>query len=280
MLVGLLSFNELEKKNQVIKAALEHIDEIKIEVLDMRSDYVKNDVIEKILKNFKHISEIIRSSESYYAKMIITKISEVLNIMDHNNIGFDVNDMQAFVFLCSKLAELVENPTLEIDENFIIQIEDKMLVFVEKYRKERRRIGDILVEEGIISQEDVKDILELQKNEYSNLKFGQVAVIGKKATADEIINTLLKQNDERQTEKTIESTDFIRISSQKVDMLVEMLGELAIYHAELEQYAKEELKRTDKTASLLPKVSKLIKNIQELSMSLRMVSVKPMLHKR
>jgi two-component system chemotaxis sensor kinase CheA len=270
---------DLNKNGHFIQDAIDHINKIKIEALDMRSDYVKNEAIEKILNNFRHISEIIKNSESYYAKMIITKMSDVLNSMDKNNISFDVNDMQAFVFLCTKLAELVEDPSLEVNGNFISQIEDRMMIFVEKYRHERRRIGDLLVEEGIISQEDVKDILELQKKEYSNLKFGQVAVLGKKATADDIINTLLKQNDESVTGKAIDSDDFIRISSQKVDLLVEMLGELSIYHTELEQFTKEELKKTDKTYNLMPKITKSIKGIQELSMSLRMVSVKSMLHK-
>ncbi|PKM49640.1 MAG: hypothetical protein CVV02_14900 [Firmicutes bacterium HGW-Firmicutes-7] len=256
-------------QNNPIEATLNHIDLIKIQALDMKSDYVKNESIEKILKNFKHISEIIKHSKSYYAKMIITKISEVLNVMDNNHMTFDVNDIQAFVFLCSKLGELVEDPSLELDENFILQIEDRMMVFVEKYKYERKKIGDLLVEEGIISQEDVEDILELQKNKYSNLKFGQVAVIGKKATADEIINTLLKQSDDNLNSKLLGSDDYIRISAQKIDKLVELLGELVIYQEELGQYANENLKRTDQPISLLPKISKVINNVHELAMSLR-----------
>lgn len=164
-----LLFQKSSNKS-IVKAALRHIDEIKIEALDIKNEFVNNEAVAKIRYNFDQISAIIDQSNSYYAKMIITKTCEVLNKMEANKICFDAIDMQNFVFICNKLSELVQDPSLEVNREFVDEIEDRILYLAERCSKQRRRIGDILVEEGIISNEDVQDILEMQKKRISQFE--------------------------------------------------------------------------------------------------------------
>jgi Chemotaxis protein histidine kinase and related kinases len=72
---------------------------------------------------------------------------------------------------------------------------------------------------------------------------------------------------------------FMRISTQKIDCLVDMLGELLILHSLMEQEAFERFDANDKYMNNLLRMAKVIKSIQNLSMSLRMVSLKQVLQK-
>lgn len=264
------------KKNstkEMVSMALRRIDEIKLDALDIKNEFVNSDVIEKILANFKQVSMVIHHSGSCYAKMVITKICEILNKMENNKICFDASDLQVFVFLCNRLSELVQDASLETKKEFINDIEDKMMYLTERCGQQRRRIGDILVDKGIISSKDVEDILNLQKKEYRNLKFGQVAVIGNKASADDIIETLLRQNvNYNNTLSQDNEKETIRIASHKIDKLGRLLNQLQDDYVKLEN----ELTYGDNsTIELMSGITETIKTLKEVTMSFRVVSIKP-----
>ena len=77
----------------------------------------------------------------------------------------------------------------------------------------------------------------------------------------------------RTSEKVIGSS-FMRVSTQKIDNLVDMLGELLVMHSVMQQEASERFDSNDKYMNNLLRMTKTIKGIQNLSMSLRMVAIK------
>lgn len=80
------------------------------------------------------------------------------------------------------------------------------------------------------------------------------------------------------TEAPKESS-IIRVPIQKVDELMDMLGELLILNSQMEQKVTQwETIDTDLN-NVLSRSAKLIRSIQGLSMSLRMVEIKPTLHR-
>ena len=52
---------------------------------------------------------------------------------------------------------------------------------LETHNETKMKIGEILVEQKIIPANDVQDVLEKQKNEYPDFKFGEVAIIEAKS---------------------------------------------------------------------------------------------------
>lgn len=78
--------------------------------------------------------------------------------------------------------------------------------------------------------------------------------------------------------KSLDSS-FMRISTQKIDSLVDMLGELLILHSLMELEAAGRFGSDDKYMNNLLRMAKIIKGIQTLSMSLRMVSLKQVFQK-
>jgi two-component system chemotaxis sensor kinase CheA len=77
----------------------------------------------------------------------------------------------------------------------------------------------------------------------------------------------------------MKESSIIRVPIQKVDELMDMLGELLILNSQMEQKVTQLENMDSGLNNVLSRSAKLIRSIQGLSMSLRMVEIKPTLHR-
>ena len=84
----------------------------------------------------------------------------------------------------------------------------------------RKKLGEILVDEGVISNKECEELLEKQKSE-GNKKLGEIAVEEKLITEKQLSNVLAKQQAHKE-EQTI------RIDVRKLDELMNLVGELVL----------------------------------------------------
>ena len=101
---------------------------------------------------------------------------------------------------------------------------------------------------------------------------GQVAVKEKKADVQDVLESLRIQ--EKATNILTSSGGYTRVSALKIDNLVDMIGELVIIQSQIEQDAVKRFGTNDYLVTNLLRMEKISKGIQNLSMSLRMVSLK------
>ncbi|QEN07450.1 chemotaxis protein CheA [Oceanispirochaeta crateris] len=106
----------------------------------------------------------------------------------------------------------------------------------------RKKIGELLVEKGMVSSSDVKSALEEQK-----------------------ISSSIKQN------MGTGSTSTIRVQSDKLDSLVDSVGELVTAQARLSQLAVHE--KSSALQSLAEQIERLTSDLRDNTMSLRMVPI-------
>lgn len=153
---------------------------------------------------------------------------------------------------------------------------DPFAPFRQMYGLERTpgkpKIGQIMVSHNIISQDELNELLVQQKEENTGLKLGQMVVAEKKAEPKEIIQSLRAQ--ERETKTISPESDNVRVSITKVDNLVDMVGELLIIQSLIEQEASQRFNSNDYFMTNLLRMTRLTKDIQNMSMSLRMISLK------
>jgi len=134
-----------------------------------------------------------------------------------------------------------------------------------------QRVGEILASGGYISSWEAETIAEKQKGE--KLKFGQVAVKEKLVSALDVV-AALGSDKESKSSAASDGGGFVKVPVSKVDALIDLLSELLINNSQLEQNASLRESEDSKTANILSRTEKLIKEIQELSMSLRMIEVR------
>ncbi|MCB2183624.1 MAG: chemotaxis protein CheA [Desulfobulbaceae bacterium] len=138
------------------------------------------------------------------------------------------------------------------------------------------RIGDILVRQGAVKEEDVQDALEAQQK-----PLGEILVEKGKVSADKLDKALKVQEKLREpTQKSpierrsVKRQD-IRVDIDKLDNLITLIGEMVIaenmvIHNPDLQHLDVELESFNKAGQHM---SKIVRELQEMAMTIRMVPI-------
>ena len=130
-----------------------------------------------------------------------------------------------------------------------------------------KKLGEILIEKGLVNREQLEDILNSRK------KMGEV-LIEKGLVSDSEIKSALE---EQKITKTLKQTmsdsgaSSIRVKSEKLDNLVDSVGELVTAQARLSQLATQIKKSA--LSSLAEQIERLTSDLRDNTMSLRMVPI-------
>jgi len=129
-----------------------------------------------------------------------------------------------------------------------------------------KRLGEILVDRGIVSAATLKDALSSQK------KLGEVLVEKHVASKPQIESALVEQEHLKKVQDRTElGTGSIRVASDKLDALVDLVGELVTLQARL---ARTSLDLKDASlASISEQFERLIAQLRDNTMSIRMLPI-------
>jgi len=130
-------------------------------------------------------------------------------------------------------------------------------------------IGKVLLEKGKLEEHEVHQILEQQRQEDFTKKFGEIAIDKNLISHNDLAQALVHQSQNTQTAKAPEvpqkpeqesapENEIIKVRLNKVDFLVDMIGELTIA---LSQVAENSL--------AMAQVKKITRSLQFGSMELR-----------
>ncbi len=131
-----------------------------------------------------------------------------------------------------------------------------------------KKLGEILIERGDISTEELEEALKKQK------RIGDVLVETGAADDKKIITALAEQKhvrNMREKRKEADSQQSIRVSSDKLDRLVNLVGEMVTVKSLLSQTARE--RNDDKLISIAEEVEHLTEELRENAMSIRMIPI-------
>ncbi|HEX2944818.1 MAG TPA: chemotaxis protein CheA [Clostridia bacterium] len=180
------------------------------------------------------------------------------------------------------IKRLGKNNRLECDADFNAEVKSKQAMLKNYMDSAARsevpgndnkvKLGEILVRKGVMKEDDVKAVINLQKENYPDLKFGQIAIKENKAEVKEVINALHVQENAK-TQSANQS--YIRIPANKIDNLVDRLGELLITQSLHKQEIGNILeKEGGNLQNSIVRMERIAKELQDITMSLRMVSLK------
>lgn len=136
-------------------------------------------------------------------------------------------------------------------------------------------LGKLLTEEGIVSEDDVRQALTRQQ------KLGEILVAQGKTTPSEINKVLEKQGVQKAESFKKTVTSSIRVDLNKLDHLVNLVGEMVIihsmFHQLMGQWRKDDAHgpndANDQADRLFSQLQRIGKDIQEGTMALRMLPV-------
>lgn len=158
----------------------------------------------------------------------------------------------------------------EIRDVFVF-VEDDCELSIRKIEAdgaEPARLGNILVARGDIAAEDLNQALADQK------PLGKILEETGKISSSRLSSALAEQQTRRQVgdQKARRSANqTVRVPSDKLDQLMDLVGELVTVHARLERHAN---RRTDgETTNLVEEVGRITWELRENAMGIRMLPI-------
>jgi len=132
-----------------------------------------------------------------------------------------------------------------------------------------KKLGEILIEHGHLTKEDLNRALAAQK------RVGEILVESKAIDINALESALAEQDRVRETKKKqleASSVSSIRVAAEKLDILVNLVGELVTVQARLTQ--KSSSSQSDSELhSIAEEVERLIGELRDNTMSIRMVTI-------
>jgi two-component system chemotaxis sensor kinase CheA len=131
-----------------------------------------------------------------------------------------------------------------------------------------KKLGEILIERGDITAGDLQSALKSKK------RIGEYLVEKGLVSKDEVRSALAEQEqlkEVREKQKQEESSLSIRVRAEKLDVLMDLVGELVTLQARLTQTAIEQ--KDPELTLVAEQAERLIGSLRDISMSMRMLPI-------
>ena len=256
---------------------LEYIDEIEVNILNLEQDPENKDYINAIFRpfhsikgvasflNLEQIRELAHSLETLLDRARNGELSVTSRLTDVILDGTDA--LKAMIIQLRDRLEGKPAEPLEIDlpalRGRIESAEDK-----ESDVQERKKVGEILVEDGAITEENLKKGLEIAQQATPQKKIGETLIAEGKVTPKQVSRALRKQSGQSTDTATI------RVSIEKLDDLIDMVGELVIAQVMIRQNKIIQSNGNRELGKNIAQLSSITSELQKTSTSLRMIPIK------
>jgi two-component system, chemotaxis family, sensor kinase CheA len=172
---------------------------------------------------------------------------------------------------------LTTNRDINAIQDVFIFVEDHCRLMIEAVKADTvndpeasgRRLGEILVERGDVREEELTEALSEQK------RLGEILVDKGITTHEKVKSALVEQQHERRVKEKSQAKDegisSIRVSADKLDALVNLVGELVTAQARLTQTASR--LRDAELATVAEEVERLTAELRDNTLNTRMLPI-------
>jgi two-component system chemotaxis sensor kinase CheA len=259
-----------------VMESLENLGTIEVKLMDLEQDPSDLEAINTIFRSFHTIKGV--SGFLNFSK--ISKLSHIVeSLLDKARSGelrIDGEIIDLILDSADILKMMIENVQASLDEGppseggtDIKQTIAELEHLITKAEEEGKRpLGEILVAKGAVSKADVEGAL-LTKEEKHEKKIGEILVEQKKVETREAVSALREQKRFGQP-----TTLQLKVDTDKLDKLVDMVGELAITQSILRQNELIKTSNDRKLNHIISQLSQITAGIQRTAMALRMVPAK------
>ncbi|MHB8770911.1 MAG: chemotaxis protein CheA [Syntrophales bacterium] len=258
-----------------ITEALEYIDEIELNVLNMEQNPEDKEVVNAVFRpfhsikgvagflNLTDIRDLAHNLENLLDKVRNDEQAVTRALIDVVLDGADT--LKTMIGLLTKPAEVRKSELEKVNVTDLV----RRIKGVDSAADsgQVKKIGEILVQDGVINEEVLNEGLEKAKTPPER-KLGEVLINEGKATPKQVAQALRKQ-EETTTDKTT-----VRVDVRKLDDLIDMVGELVITHSMIQQNFTGQGQTDRNLMRSIAQLTNITSGLQQTSMSLRMVPIK------
>ena len=268
-----------EDKEIIIDFATESLDNlgtIEIKLMDLEQDPSDLETINAIFRPF-HTVKGVSGFLNFNKINKLAHISE--NLLDkarNGEISIDGEIVDIILESVDMLKGMIENVQASLDTGTPLEGDidtEQLTAKIEHFLAKIEGVGDkplgeILIEKGTVSESDVKEVLDIQK-EQDGKKIGEILVEQKKVKTKEVVSALRDQKGFGRPPAL-----HVKVDTGKLDNIVDMVGELAIAQSMLRQNELIMASRDRNLDQTVSQLNLITSGLQKTAMSLRMVPIK------
>jgi len=267
---------DLDLYRSFVAEATEGLEQIEVKVLSLEESPDDKELLNAIFRTFhtlkgtsgflslEAVNHIAHHTENLLDKMRDSRLRA-----NHQIVDFILDTVDLVKGLIGGILERIEagkSPEIDVD----LEAFSRKLAAVESEPGATPALGEVLVQKGLVSSEDIDAALAQQGSAEQPAKLGEILVHEGKATAKEVTQALREQ-------KQIASeaaARTVRVDTSKLDNLVDMVGELVITQSQVRQNPQLGGALDQKLTRDLSQLSRIISDLQRTAMSLRMVPIR------
>ncbi len=265
-------------KYEIFRECEEKFIEIEMNIFSMEDNFERENALKNINYILELISEMLLLTDEKIVEELIYKLKKALNIKLLSSEAIkEIEDMvlDSSIFI----KKISDNVKILKNDKFILKLKKHMEIienYIESHeQKAEKHVDNLLREKLKLKDDDIEELKRKQKEKYPDLKIEQIAVKEKKVSGKEMINALKdKKNTEKPHTHSQEMHENIKIPAVKADKLIDMLEELIIAQAQIEQEMNKNRNIDINLIKNMNGIFRITKEIQNLSISFRMVTLK------
>ncbi len=258
-----------------IAEGLEYIEEIEINILNLENEPESKDYINAIFRPFHSIKGVASFLNLERIRSLAHNLESLLDKARNGEIDvtpalIDVvlDGADALKTLIGQLRDVLEGKQVEKADLDIPSLEARIHRVEQGFDSGSgaKKIGEILVDEGVISQEILEETLS--KGNAPDKKVGQTLIEQGVVKPKQVSQALRKQVDQ------VTDLTTIRVDTVKLDDLIDMVGELVITQSMISQALKQQVNIDKRLVRDISQFFRITSALQRVSTSLRMIPIK------
>jgi len=259
-----------------IAEALEYIEEIEINILNLENEPENKDYINAVFRPFHSIKGVASFLNLEEIRSLAHNLESLLDRTRNGEISvtpalIDVvlDGADTLKTLIGQLRAALEGKTIAHANLDIPALTSRIHKIEQGFDTEigGKKIGEILVDEGLISKEKLEQTLKT-KSASPDKKLGQTLIEEGVVKPKQISQALRKQVDQ------VTDLTAIRVDTVKLDDLIDMVGELVITQSMISQDLKNQANPDKELVRDISQFFRITSSLQRVSTSLRMIPIK------
>jgi two-component system chemotaxis sensor kinase CheA len=259
-----------------VTEGLEYIDEIEVNILSLEQNPEDMDCINAIFRPFHSIKGVAGFLNLEKIRDLAHNLENLLDKARNNELRVAPALIDVILDGADALKTLILRVKDEIDGRPPAPLQVDLAALLRRIQAvekgseeapEKKKLGEILVNDGVVDQVDVDQALTVVK-EPPTKKIGEILIKEGKATPRQVSQALRKQA-EQSTE-----TSTLRVDTHKLDDLIDMIGELVITQSMIQQDLSHQINADKSLKRDIGQFYRITSSLQRTSMGLRMIPIR------
>ncbi|MBI3992693.1 MAG: Hpt domain-containing protein [Candidatus Lambdaproteobacteria bacterium] len=271
-----------------VSESKEHLEAANTQLLDLESDPTNEEALNAVFRAFHTIKGIAGFLELVNISLLAHDAENLLDMIRKGTLNLTAGLMDVIFDALDMMNNMIGMVKTALEADGMLGVDERLPAMLETIRKagqgefvERAApaaadapIGDLLVQSGDITEEDLNEVITQRDSGAGGGKLGELLIQSKKVSPKAVAGALRRQNAPTDAPKVgVELKETIRVDYERLEKMVDTIGELVIAEAMINQDPHLVAVSSEALTKKLHNLKMVSRQLQEIGTAVRMVPI-------